>query len=121
VRYPRFGLASVPAIPICGAASADLATVAADLTLVNNELAKGAGASPHRLDLKRRLLDLDVNGMIASLDSYIVSGCCEPSLKRLESEVLALPWHVSVDPMRARLLREITAAQGRARKDFKHC
>jgi hypothetical protein len=128
VRPPRrirrgggFGFAGLPAAPVCGAARADLATIAGDLTLVNNELAKGAGASRHRLDLKRKLLDLDVNGMITSLDSYIVSGCCEPSLKTLESEVLALPWHVSVDPMRARLLREIAAAQGRARKDFKHC
>jgi hypothetical protein len=120
-RVARFGFAGVPADPVCGAARADLATIAGDLTLVNNELAKGARASARRLDLKKKLLDLDVEGMVSALDSYIATGCCEPSLKVLESEVKALPWHVTVVPILSRLLREIAAAQGRARKDFKHC
>jgi hypothetical protein len=119
-RFRGFGFAGVPA-PVCAAARSDLSAVAADLTLINNELAKGAGASAHRLDLKKRLLESDVDGMISALDSYIVSGCCEPALKTLESEVKALAWHVSVVPTQFRLLREIVAAQGRARKDLKHC
>jgi hypothetical protein len=120
-RFARFGFAGPPVAPVCGAARADLATIAGDLTLVNNEMAKGAGASARRLDLKKKLLDLDVDGMIGALDSYIVTGCCEPSLKVLESEVKALPWHVSVVPTLTKLLREIGAAQARARKDFTHC
>ncbi len=120
-RAARFGFAGVPAPPVCGAARADVSTIAGDLTLVNNELAKGAGASARRLGLKKNLLDLDVDGMISSLDSYIATGCCEPSLKVLESEVKALPWHVTVVPILSKLLREIGAAQGRALKDFKHC
>ena len=119
-RFAGIGFAGVPA-PVCAAARSDLGAVAADITLINNELAKGAGGSAHRLDLKKRLLESDVDGMISALDSYIVSGCCEPALKTLESEVKALPWHVSVVPTQLRLLREIVAAQGRARKDFKHC
>ena len=120
-RFARFGFAGVPAPPVCGAARADLATIAGDLTLVNNELAKGSGASAYRLSLKRQLLDLDVDGMISALDAYIATGCCEPSLKTLESEVKALPWHVLVVPTLSKLLKEITAAQGRAKKDLKHC
>jgi hypothetical protein len=84
-------------------------------------LARGAGASAVRLTLKRKLLDTDVDGMIHALDFYIESGCCEPSLKTLESEIQALPWAPIVVPTRARLLSEISAAQTRARKDFKHC
>jgi hypothetical protein len=120
-RFARFGFAGVPTPPVCGAARADLATIAGDLTLINNELAKGSGASAYRLSLKRQLLDLDVDGMIRALDSYIATGCCEPSLKTLESEVKALPWHVTVVPTLSKLLTEVTAAQGRAKKDLKHC
>ena len=120
-RVARFGFAGAPAPPVCGAARADVSTIACDITLVNNELAKGLGASARRLDLKKRLLDADVDSMISSLDSYIATGCCEPSLKVLESEVKALPWHVTVVPILSKLLKEIGAAQGRARKDFKHC
>ena len=120
-RVARFGFAGAPAPPVCGAARADVSTIAGDLTLVNNELAKGSGASARRLDLKKQLLDVDADGMISSLDSYIATGCCEPSLKVLESELKALPWHVTVVPILSKLLKEIGAAQGRARKDFKHC
>jgi hypothetical protein len=118
----RFGFAGFAAPPlVCGAARADLTAIGADLKLINDEIAKGAGASALRLDLKKKLLGVDVDGMISSLDSYIVTGCCESSLKSLASEVNGLPWHVSVVPIQAKLLREIVAAQARARKDFKHC
>ena len=119
--FSHFGFGEPPPLPICASARNDLATVATDLRLINNELAKGAGASAARLDLKKRLLVLDVDGMIGSLDAYIVSGCCEPALKTLESEVQTLPWPVSVGPTRVKLLNEIVAAQGRARKDSRHC
>jgi hypothetical protein len=120
-RGGRFGFAGIPAAPVCGAARRDLTAVGLDIDLINRELAKGAGASARRLDLKRQLLDSDVDGMINALDAYIASGCCEPSLKSLEAEVKALPWHVTVVPVLSRLLGGIAAAQGRARKDFKHC
>ncbi|HEY7784647.1 MAG TPA: hypothetical protein VIB00_07970 [Pyrinomonadaceae bacterium] len=123
MQRARFGFAGfgAPPPPVCGAARSDLTTIAADLKLINDEIAKGAGASAVRLDLKKKLLDVDVDGMVSSLDSYIATGCCEPSLKTLASEVNALRWHVSVVSTQARLLREIGAAQARARKDFKHC
>jgi hypothetical protein len=119
---PRFGFGEPPAAPVCASARNDLAAVANDLNLINNELAKGIFlSSPVRLALKKQLLDSDANGMIAALDTYIASGCCEPALKTLETEVQALPWPASVGPTKAKLLKEIVAAQGRARKDFKHC
>jgi hypothetical protein len=119
--YPGFGLGYFGAPPVCGAARRDLTAITDDLRLVNNELAKGPGASAAKLTLKRQLLDLDVDGMIRSLDSYIASGCCEPSLKTLESEINALSWPMLVVPTKARLVSGILAAQDRARKDLKHC
>jgi hypothetical protein len=119
--FPKFGLGYFAAPPVCETARRDLAAVATDLTLINNELARGPGLSPARLSLKRQLLDSDVNGMIGALDSYIASGCCEPALKTLETEIQALPWPIIVVPTRLRLLREVLAAQGRARKDTQHC
>jgi hypothetical protein len=117
----RPGLGEPPAGPLCDAARSDLTSLEFDLKILNNEVAKGTGASPTRLALKRRLLTVDVNGMIAALDSYIASGCCEPALKTLESEVQALPWPTSSTATRTRLQNAIVAAQGRARKDQKHC
>ena len=120
-RAGRLGFAGVPSSPVCGAARRDLTAVELDIDLINREVARGAGASARRLDLKKRLLDSDVNGMIRSLDAYIATGCCEPSLKTLAAEVNSLPWHVSVVPIRMKLQREIIAAQGRARRDTTHC
>jgi hypothetical protein len=117
--YPGFGYFAAP--PVCDPSRRDLNAIADDLKLINNELARGAGASPHRMNLKRQLLDSDVDGMIHALDSYIASGCCEPSLKTLESEINALPWPLLVVPTKLRLAAGIVAAQGRARKDFTHC
>ena len=62
--FPNFGLGYFAAPPICETARRDLAAVATDLNLINNEPARGPGASPARLSLKRQLLDSDVNGMI---------------------------------------------------------
>lgn len=120
---PPFGFGYFAAPPVCAAARSDLKSISFDIELINNELKKGAAKSARRLALKESLLDLDVNGMISSLDSYIVSGCCEPALKTLESEVKALPWPltVTVTATKAKLVGEIVAAQLRARKDFKHC
>ena len=119
--FPNNGLGYFAAPPVCDTARRDLAAVASDLNLINNELARGPGASPARLSLKRQLLESDVNGMIRALDSYIASGCCEPALKTLETEIQALPWPIIVVPTRLRLLKEIIAAQDRARKDSQHC
>lgn len=118
---PQFSFGYFAAPPVCDVARSDLQSISTDIQLINNELRKGAGASATRMALKKNLLDLDVNGMISSLDSYIASGCCEPGLKTLESQVNALPWPLTVIATKARLVGEIVAAQLRARKDFKHC
>jgi hypothetical protein len=83
--------------------------------------AKGAGLSPRRLALKQDLLNLDVDSMISSLDAHIASGCCEPALKTLEADVKTMAWPALVAATKSKLITQIIAAQGRARKDFKHC
>jgi hypothetical protein len=118
---PQLGFGYFSGPPACDPSRRDLTAIADDLKLINNELGRGAGASAVRLTLKRKLLDLEVDGMIHALDFYIESGCCEPSLKTLEMEIQALPWPPIVAPTKVRLLSEISAAQARARKDFKHC
>lgn len=115
-----FGYFAAPP-PICNAARTDLQSISFDIEIINNELKKGAGASATRMVLKKQLLELDVDGMIGALDSYIASGCCEPALKTLESEVNALPWPLTVISTKAKLVGHIVAAQLRAPKDFKHC
>ena len=117
--YPGLGYFAAP--PVCDAARRDLEAVGDDLKLIQRELARGAGASPTRLNLKRQLLDLEVDGMIRSLDAYIATGCCEPSLQVLESEIHGLGWPPLTIPTKTRLVGEIVAARARARKDFKHC
>jgi len=117
----HFGFGYFAAPPVCEAARRDLDTIAFDVRIINNELAKGPGLSPRRLSLKQDLLNLDVDSMISSLDSHIASGCCEPALKTLEADVKALAWPALVAATKSKLITEILAAQGRARKDFKHC
>ena len=117
----HFGFGYFAAPPMCEAARRDLDTIAFDVRIINNELAKGPGLSPRRLSLKQDLLNLDVDSMISSLDSHIASGCCEPALKTLEADVKALTWPSLVAATKSKLVTEIIAAQGRARKDFKHC
>jgi hypothetical protein len=117
----HFGFGYFAAPPVCEAARRDLDTIAFDVKIINNELAKGPGLSPRRLSLKQDLLNLDVDSMISSLDSHIASGCCEPALKTLETDVKALTWPALVATTKSKLITEIIAAQGRARKDFKHC
>ena len=114
-----FGYFAAP--PVCESARRDLETIAFDVKIINNELAKGAGLSPTRLSLKQDLLNLDVNSMISSLDSHIASGCCEPALKTLEADVKAMTWPPLVAATKSKLITQIVAAQDRARKDFKHC
>jgi hypothetical protein len=118
---PHFGFGYFAAPPVCEAARRDLDTIAFDVRIINNELAKGPGLSPTRLSLKQDLLTLDVDSMISSLDSHIASGCCEPALKTVEASVKALAWPSLVAATKSKLVTEIIAAQGRARKDFKHC
>ena len=118
---PHAGFGYFAAPPVCNAARTDLQSISFDIEIINNELKKGAGASATRMALKKRLLELDVDGMIGALDSYIASGCCEPALKTLESEVNALPWPLPVISTKAKLVGQIVAAQLRARKDHKHC
>lgn len=119
--FSHFGFGEPQPTPVCEPARSDLTTVADDLKLLNRELGKGAKASRLRLQLKRRLLVLDAEVIIRSLDSYIQSGCCEPALKTLESEVNGLPWPVSAGATKARLAKAIVAAQEKARNDRKHC
>jgi hypothetical protein len=118
---PQYGFGYFAAPPLCNAARTDLQSISFDIQLINNELKKGAGGSATRMALKKKLLELDVDGMIGALNSYIASGCCEPALKTLESEVKALPWPLTVITTKAKLVGEIVAAQLRARKDFQHC
>ena len=117
----HFGFGYFAAPPVCESARRDLETIAFDVKIINNELAKGAGLSPTRLSLKQDLLNLDVNSMINSLDSHIASGCCEPALKTLEADVKAIAWPPLVAATKSKLITQIVAAQDRARKDFKHC
>lgn len=119
--FSRFGLGEPQPTPLCEPAKSDLSTVATDLNFLNRELGKGAGASRVRVELRKRLLDLDADFVIRSLDSYIQSGCCEGQLKTLESEVNGLPWPVSAGATKAKLAKAIIAAQEKARKDRKHC
>lgn len=118
---PHAGFGYFAAPPVCSAARTDLQSISFDIEIINNELKKGAGASATRMALKKRLLELDVDGMIGALDSYIASGCCEPALKTLESEVNALPWPLPVISTKAKLVGQIVAAQLRARKDHRYC
>ena len=114
-----FGYFAAP--PVCESARRDLDTIAFDVRIINNELAKGAGLSPKRLSLKQDLLNQDVDSMISSLDSHIASGCCEPALKTVEADVNSMPWPALVAATKSKLITQIIAAQDRARKDFKHC
>jgi len=118
---PHFGFGYFAAPPVCESARRDLDTIAFDVKIINNELAKGAGLSPRRLSLKQDLLNQDVDSMISSLDSHIASGCCEPALKTVEADVNSMPWPALVAATKSKLITEIIAAQDRARKDFKHC
>ena len=116
-----FGFGEPQTAGVCEPARGDLTAVADDLKLLNRELGKGINGSPRRLELKRQLLVLDVEVIIRSLDSYIESGCCEPRLKTLESEINGMPWPVLAGAIKARLAKAIVAAQEKARKDRKHC
>ena len=116
---PASGGAQAPA---CEAAAHDLEVLHDMLKWLGNELGKQT-PNPTRLGLLRDLVRLQVDDIIANLGDYIAAGCCEPSLKTLETQVNGLPWPVdnSAQGQRARLVQAIKQAQEKARKDFQHC
>ncbi|HKY46080.1 MAG TPA: hypothetical protein VJM50_23520 [Pyrinomonadaceae bacterium] len=109
------------AAPVCDPATKPVETLSSYIEWLNNELRKGAQRSATRLAAKRRLVALEAEAIVRSLDAFILAGCCEPALKTLESQVRALPWPAEAAPVRIRLLSAIIAAQGRARKNVESC
>lgn len=111
-----------PPPPICDAASQDLDLLKFWLEELEKELAKPS-PSPSRIDTIKDGVRISVDDMIANLDAYITSGCCEPQLKHLEGQIKALPWSSETDiqTLRTKLLEAIHKAQEKARHDYVHC
>jgi hypothetical protein len=106
---------------ICDAAQPRVNTLKEDLEKLNQELFK-TPPDPRRIAILEGIVDIDVDLMIAELDSNISSGCCEPQLRNLEAQVAALPWlGADVQQHRIRLINAIRAAQVKARNDRVHC
>src|SRR6185369_16468966 len=72
--------------PPCQAAADDLNNLKNSLTFLNNALSS-TPPNATRIQLLKELLRLDVEAIISSLSSYILAGCCEPSLKTLEADI----------------------------------
>jgi hypothetical protein len=111
-----------PPPPHCVAAQPDLNFLTDILRWLNEELSR-TPPNADRITQLKSLLQGQVDHIIANLDSYIASGCCEPQLTALEHEVSALGWPVQADvqQQRARLIAAIQQAEQKARTDYEHC
>jgi hypothetical protein len=109
-------------IPICDGAQSDLGNLGFQLRLLNEELRKPT-PDPGRVRILKDLVIVWVDQIISNLNAYIASGCCEPHLDVLQSQVSALPWpgDQEVQGARSRLINAIQAAKVRARGDHEHC
>ena len=110
-----------PAAPMCEPATSSVEALSTYIDLLNGELGKGSAKSATRLAAKRRLVLLEAEVIIRSLDAFIAAGCCEPNLRGLESKVRGLPWPSEAAPIRIKLLSAIIAAGDRAKKNHELC
>jgi hypothetical protein len=118
----RYASAHQASAPLCEAAQGEFTRFSETVGWLDNELKK-ATPDAERLRLKRELVRIGVDRLLADLPGYIAQGCCEPHLQTLEQQVRQLPWHAG-DPStqdRDRLIRAIQAQQRRARTDYEHC
>lgn len=111
-----------PASPSCNAAVSDLELLSIILRRLNRSLNESP-RNPGRISRLKRLVGLQVSSIISVLDNYIKEGCCEPSLKTLETQVDKLPWTQDrpVQEQKDKLVKAIQKSQEKARKDFDHC